>query len=436
MSYPHESIGLDLAQAKHPRRYRSDEAVQTNRVSSIDRSLVDAYEALNRKDIRAFRLERLREQLRKKDYAGMLLADPMNIRYATDSHDMSIWIMHSPSRYVFVATEGPVVLFDFNITKPNNEHIETIDEIRTTTPWIYFLAGPRVDEKAELWAKEIADVVRTHGGGNTRLAVDRCDPWGAERLKSHGIQLFDAQPLTETARSIKCPGEIEQHRISMGVCDLGVSRMREALVPGITENQLWGIFSETNIAHDGEWQECHLLCSGPRTNPWFKESSNRVIEAGDIVGFDTDMVGPGGALSDISRSFICPGKPITGNQRDLLGFAFDQIAHNVSLLKPGITFREFGESCWPVPERYLHNRYLMMVHGVGLVDEAPSIAYAVDFDSWGYDGVVEENMILSVESYIGEVGGKEGVKLEEQVLITANGAIPFSSCPLVAELGG
>jgi Xaa-Pro aminopeptidase len=72
---------------------------------------------------------------------------------------------------------------------------------------------------------------------------------------------------------------------------------------------------------------------------------------------------------------------------------------------------------------------MMMVHGVGLVDEYPSVAYASDFKDWGYDGTFVENMVVSVESYIGEVGGKEGVKLEQQVLVTANGAVPMSKTP-------
>ncbi|VWB92228.1 aminopeptidase P family protein [Burkholderia latens] len=95
-----------------------------------------------------------------------------------------------------------------------------------------------------------------------------------------------------------------------------------------------------------------------------------------------------------------------------------------------MTFREFAEKSWAVPSQYVHNRYMMMVHGCGLVDEFPSVAYAVDFEEWGYDGVFEENMVVSVESFIGEKDGIEGVKLEEQVLITAEGAVPLSSVPL------
>jgi Xaa-Pro aminopeptidase len=75
-----------------------------------------------------------------------------------------------------------------------------------------------------------------------------------------------------------------------------------------------------------------------------------------------------------------------------------------------------------------------MLHGVGFVDEYPSIAYAVDFADWGYDGTFEENMVVSVESYLGEVGGGEGIKLEQQVLITANGAVPLSRTPFIDSI--
>jgi Xaa-Pro aminopeptidase len=289
--------------------------------------------------------------------------------------------------------------------------------------------GPSVGEKALIWADEILSMIAAHGGGNRRLAVDRCDPWGAQHLTSHGVELIDAQALLEMARVVKTPEELQCLQLSMNVCDVAVDRMRAALRPGLTENQLWSVLHETNIAHDGEWIECRLLASGERTNPWFQESGNRVIEAGDMVGFDTDMVGPMGYLADISRSLICPGRRPSDEQRKLYAIAQEQVMFNVQLLRPGVSFREFGEICWPVPEAYVPNRYMMMLHGVGMVDEYPSIAYAADFADWGYDGVFAPNMVVSVESYIGAKGAKEGVKLEQQVLITENGPRLMSAAP-------
>ena len=397
--------------------------------------VADRIGRIDQKRLRAYRLARLRAELRKRDYMGCLLTDPMNIRYATGSRNMQVWTMHSPGRWAFVPAEGPVTLYEFTNAKHVNDGIEIIAEMRPTIPWFFFLAGPRCEEKAELWVAEIAGMVEKHGGRNRRLAVDRCEPMGAFKLAERGIKLFDAQEPIEIARLIKSPEEIAALRLSMEVCDAAIARMREAVRPGITENQLWAVLHEVNIAHDGEWIESRLLTSGERTNPWFQECGNRVIQAGDIVAFDTDMVGPLGYLADISRTWVCPGKRATNEQRRLYGLAQEQVIHNMSLLKPGLGFREFAERCWPVPEEFLPNRYMMMVHGTGLVDEYPSVAYARDFADWGYDGVFEENMVVSVESYIGESSAKEGVKLEQQVLVTARGAEPLSKTPFEDALG-
>ena len=390
------------------------------RIAEID-------EARMRRD----RLARLRRELVKRDYAGALLSDPMNIRYATGSRNMAVWTMHAPGRYVFVATEGPVVLFEYGSTLHLSKGLETVDEMRSSVPWFYFVCGPRVAEKAQLWAADIIALMREHGRTNRRLAVDRCEPWGAQLLVNAGIELFDVQEAVEQARMIKTPDEIKCMQLSMDVCDVAVGRMREAVRPGITENQLWSILHETNAAHDGEWIECRLLASGERTNPWFQESSNRVIQAGDLVGFDTDMIGPFGYLADISRSFVCPGRKPTPEQRKLYSIAQEQVLTNIEVIRPGLTFREFAERCWPVPEEYVPNRYMMMIHGAGFVDEYPTVVYAADWDDWGFDGMFEENMVVCVESFIGEVGGKEGVKLEQQVLITGRGAVPMSNSVLI-----
>ena len=67
------------------------------------------------------------------------------------------------------------------------------------------------------------------------------------------------------------------------------------------------------------------------------------------------------------------------------------------------------------------------MHGVGLADEYPSLKHREDYTKKGYDGVFEEGMTICVESMIAVDGGREGVKLEEQVLITKDGPKTLSS---------
>ena len=384
--------------------------------------------------MRRYRLDRIRAELKKRDLAGILVYDPLNVRYATDSTDMQLWCTHNAVRYAFVATEGPVILWDFHNCEHLSWHLELVDEIRHGTAWFYYEAGGHLKERAKRWAAEIADVVKSCGGGNRRLAVDQINPAGVAALASEGIGVFDGQEVMEHARTVKCADELKAMRRAIAACEASMRVMEDALTPGMTENDLWAILHAENIRRGGEWIETRLLSSGPRTNPWFQECSARVIEDGDIVAFDTDLIGAYGYCCDISRTWLAGTKRPTNEQRSLYAMAEEQIAANTEMLKPGASFRELSHAAASLPPEYLPNRYSVLFHGVGLCDEYPSVPYPEDFERSGYDGVLEPGMVVCVESYVGRHGGHEGVKLEEQVLITETGYEQLSRYPRDARL--
>ncbi len=400
------------------------------------RQLIDSEAQIDMRALRAYRLGRLRGELKRRDYAGILLYDPVNIRYATGARNMTVWTLHNAVRYCFVATEGPVVLFDFHSSPHLAAGLETVDEIRAAVYWFYFGAGSKGPERSKLWAAELADLVRRHGGGNRRLAVDKCDYLGIDALRAEGMEIMDGQEVTELARRLKSPEELACMQASIAVAEIGMARMREELRPGLSENELWSLLHQLNIAHGGEWIETRLLASGPRTNPWFQECSDRTIRPGELVAFDTDMIGPYSYCADISRTFFCgPGKP-SDEQRRLYRLAWEQIHANMALIKPGLSFRELAETAWSLPESCKAQRYSVIVHGVGLCDEYPACYYTEDWARDGYDDRFEAGMTICVESYIGEEGGREGVKLEQQVLITETGAQLLTGYPFEEDLLG
>jgi Xaa-Pro aminopeptidase len=387
------------------------------------------------KRLRAYRLARLRAELMKRDYAGALLYDPINVRYATGSRNMAVWLLHNATRYAFVPTEGPITLFDFHNCGHLSDGLETVGEVRPARAWYYFAGGPRAEDIAKRWAGEITELLEQHGAGNKRLAVDRLEPLGTTLLQQAGVQIFDGQEVLEQARAIKSADEIACMRVSIAACEAGMAKMREELRPGLSENELWSHLHQVNIARGGEWVETRLLSSGPRTNPWFQESSDRLIQAGELVSFDTDLIGPYGYCADLSRTFFCgPGRP-SAEQKRLYGMAHEQIHTNLDLLQPGIGFVEFAEKSFKLPPHFAPNRYSVVFHGVGLCDEYPASLYAEEYEAGaGYDGLLEPGMTICIESYIGEVGGAEGVKLEQQALITEGGHELLSSFPFEAEL--
>jgi len=233
----------------------------------------------------------------------------------------------------------------------------------------------------------------------------------------------------ESARYIKSADEITCMRFSVEVAELGMQRMRDMLAPGISENELWSILHQTNIAYDGDWIDGRMLASGPRTNPWLQEASGRIIEDGDLVALDTDMIGPNGYCADISRTFICGTEKPSAEQKDIYQRAYTEIQHNIDLLQPGLTFKEFSERAYRQDDEFIPRRYPCVAHGVGMSDEYPKIYYQADWEQFGYDGVIEPNTVMCVESYVGSIHGSVGVKLEEMVYITSNGCEVLSHYP-------
>ena len=101
----------------------------------------------------------------------------------------------------------------------------------------------------------------------------------------------------------------------------------------------------------------------------------------------------------------------------------------IELVAPGVSFRELSEKGHQLPEKYVPQRYGSRFHGVGLCDEWPAIKYPIDWEERGYDGVLEAGMMLCVEAYIGAVDETDGVKLEDQLLVTDDGVENLTNCP-------
>lgn len=386
--------------------------------------------------MREYRLQRIVTELQKRDLAGVLLFDPLNIRYATDSTNMQLWVTHNHTRACFVAASGHMILWDFHNCEHLSAHLPLVKELRGGASFFYFETGNKTTEHAAHFASEIRSVLAQHAGVNTRLAVDKIEIAGLRELDRLNIEIFDGQEVMELARAVKNEDEINAMRCSIASTEIAMKSMQDATIPGVTENDIWAVLHAENIRRGGEWIECRILSSGPRTNPWFQESGPRVVKNSELLAFDTDLIGPYGICADISRTWMIGDAEPSAEQKHLYRIAYEHIQHNMHILKPGMSFREVTEAGLLLPEQYRPQRYGVMMHGVGLCDEYPSIRYPEDVEGHGYDGVLEPGMALCVEAYVGAVGGKDGVKLEDQILITEDGFENLTRYPFEAKLLG
>ena len=375
----------------------------------------------------AYRLGRLRECLRETGAAMCVLVNPISLRYAVDYRTFGIFQSHIPTTYLFVPLEGPVIIHGVYGPPPG------VDEVRPARPISFFDGGDQLPEAARQIADDIVKYLAELGTDNRRIAVEYVNPSLTQALLQRGLEVIDGVIVSEQARVIKSPEEIDCMKWAVAVAEHGIAKMQEALRPGISENQLWALLNYTNLANNGDWHEGRMLASGPRINPWLQEASPRKICSGDLVGFDTDMIGPFGYFADISRTFHCgPDKP-TQRQKHLYRLAVDEIEHNLKLVKPGMSFAEFQSQAFVPAEEFQENAYGCILHGVGMCDEYPKILQSF-LGPNTYAGSLETGMVVCVESYLGAVGERDGVKLEQQVLITDDGYEMLSTYPLEEKL--
>nr|WP_298687316.1 Xaa-Pro peptidase family protein [uncultured Dongia sp.] len=396
--------------------------------AGADRPLKSAIPKTTLVKARGYRKARLVQQVVQSDCAAILLYDPINIRYALDLSNMQLWATHNPFHYALVFADGHAIEFAYRGAEHLADGYETVNEVRPGNAWFYMYTADRLQERVDAWADEIVSILRERNGGNMRLAIDKLDAPGIDALRKRGVTVVEGQALTEIARSIKSAEELELMRWTIRVCEAGMARMYNYSLPERTEQEIWAELHYENIRSGGEWLETRLLTVGERTNPWFKECSDHVAKAGDMLGFDTDMIGPYGYCADLSRSWTIGHTKMNPHQGDLYKAALEQIEHNLALLKSGLTFDEFNAKSWAIPEKYVSCRYSVALHGVGLADEYPSIPLHPDWKA-SYKGVFQDNMTVCVESLIGEEGKGECVKLETQVVITPTGAVRLDSFP-------
>ncbi|KAF5577463.1 peptidase yqhT [Fusarium pseudoanthophilum] len=280
-----------------------------------------------------------------------IIRDPVNIRYATGTRNMAI----------------RSIMFELTGCPHLAQGYEAVDEVCTAKSVTFTSSGPKIHDKESKWAQEMAHLIESLvGNRSATVDLEHINANVAIALQELGLNIVDAQRAIEMARTIKSPEEVKYIVASLRATEVAVGKLRDAI--------------------NRDYIETRLLSTVPRTSPWFQESASYVIQKNDLVALDTDSL-----------------DPPTEQQKELYRTALAQLNHDMSILRPGLTFSEYADLAWDVPEQYWANRYFVSAHVYGLT---------------GQCRVIESGMALYFKSYIDKEGDTQGVKLEQQVLIT------------------
>ncbi|GAA6177080.1 dimethylsulfonioproprionate lyase DddP [Sulfitobacter pacificus] len=380
----------------------------------------------NLETMRRFRWERLTRHIVERGYGGLLMFDPLNIRYATDSTNMQLWNTHNPFRAVLLCADGYMVIWDYKNSPFLSEFNPLVREQRSGADLFYFDRGDKVDVAADVFSNEVRTLIRAHSGDNMRLAVDKIMLHGLRALETQGFEIMDGEEVTEKSRSVKGPDEILAMRCASHACETAVKKMenfaRSEVPKGHTsEDDIWAVMHAENIKRGGEWIETRLLTSGPRTNPWFQECGPRIVQNNEIVAFDTDLVGSYGICIDISRTWWIGDEKPRPDMVYAMQHGVEHIQINKQMLKAGVMIPELTAGTHVLDAQFQAGKYGCLMHGVGLCDEWPLVAYPDHAVAGAYDYPLEAGMVLCVEALVQPEGGDFAIKLEDQVLVTEDG---------------
>ncbi|MGH2631133.1 MAG: M24 family metallopeptidase [Actinomycetota bacterium] len=379
--------------------------------------------------LRLGRLARLQRAMAVHGVEVCVLSNEPNVRYATGASVMPVYTMSTFARCAVVPQEGEPVLFEH----ANSVHRSRLraPDVRPMHAWEFY-DDPAAEAAA--WAEETVAAIRELGATGDVVAVDRLGTPAFLALHEHGVRIVDSAPVTQEARRVKTPEEVALFDLNGELVLDMLAAFEDAISPGISERELLAVMADVMVRGGGEYLATTTVCSGPNTNPWRAEATDRRLEREDLVFVDTDTVGIEGCFFCVSRTFPV-GEAPSRAQRELYRWAHDWLVAMEALIRPGVTCGELVAEAPAMPERYAAQRYECQFHGIGLEEENPSLCHPDDAQP-NPGTLLEESMMLVAELYAGEVGASDGVKLGDQLLVTADGfrvlaPFPFSG-PLLA----
>ncbi|MDI3530989.1 MAG: Xaa-Pro dipeptidase [Candidatus Atribacteria bacterium] len=254
-------------------------------------------------------------------------------------------------------------------------------------------------------------------------------PYGLydEGLKSLSLETQDATPCVKKVRLFHTEWEVGCYRRAVEIAERGMLRAAEILsqapISGVSEFEL---AQEIQLAMDEE-EFCGFsgvcLASSKRTAQPIAAPTQKKIEPGDLVVIDI-----GGVYrryrSDICRTFVVGGE-VRENQREWINAVKFVLETLLEEVKPGMRTRAIQRRAFQLfEEKALSQGFLHHIgHDLGF---KPGELMNFERD----DMELGEGMVFALEPAL-YFRGQGGVRIENNVLLTASGLVSLNQLPLL-----
>ncbi|TYL54426.1 M24 family metallopeptidase [Agromyces mariniharenae] len=397
------------------------------------------------------RLGRLKAELERSDLGALLAFDFSNIRYMTSTH-IGTWAMDKLIRFSLLTRQSDPISWDFgsaarhhalynpwlDVTTaeldadPNAPHegARRPRLERGARAGISTLRGAFTPDAgiAEELARKITRELEKFGVADQPLGVDVIELPVLFALQQQGIEVVDGQQVFMEARRIKTSDEIRLLTQACSMVDAAYEDLYRFLRPGVRENEAVGLVAKTLYDLGSEYVEGVNAISGERCSPHPHVFSDRLIRPGDPAFFDI-LHSYNGYRTCYYRTFAVGSA--SSAQRDAYTRAREYMDRAIALVRPGATTADIVE-VWPEAQEFGFADEeaafaLQYGHGVGLsIWEKPIFSRLVSLD---HPEVIEEGMVFALETYWPASDGWGAARIEEEVVVTADGCEVITKFP-------
>jgi Xaa-Pro dipeptidase len=247
-------------------------------------------------------------------------------------------------------------------------------------------------------------------------------------LAAEGIRAVDGQQVFLEARRTKTADEITLLTQACSMVDAAYDELYAFLRPGVRENECVGLVSKVLYDLGSEYVEGVNAISGERCSPHPHVFSDRILRPGDPAFFDI--------LHSFNGYRTCYYRTLAVGsasraQRDAYVRCREYMDAAIAMVKPGATTGEIA-ALWPRAEEFgfpdeTAAFALQYGHGVGLsIWEKPIFSRLVSLD---HPETLEEDMVFALETYWPAADGWSAARIEEEVVVTADGCQVITKFP-------
>ncbi len=399
-------------------------------IRTFGQDAVDWEQRVDLDRLREQRLRRLKDSLEQSDLGALLTFDFANIRYLTATH-IGTWAMDKLIRFAVLPRGGEPVLWDFGSAARHHQlYNPWLDGENRARAGISTLRGAFNPDAgiADEVARKVATVLAEHGLTDAPVGVDLVEMPILLALQRQGLEIVDGQQVFLKARTIKTPDEISLLAQACSMVDAAYEELYGFLRPGVRENECVGLVSKVLYELGSEYVEGVNAISGERCSPHPHVYSDRLIRPGDPAFFDI-LHSHLGYRTCYYRTFAVGSASVA--QRDAYTRCREYMDQAIALVRPGATTADIV-SVWPRAEEFgFANEEaafaLQYGHGVGLsIWEKPIFSRLVSLD---HPEELAEGMVFALETYWPAGDGWSAARIEEEVVVTADGCEVITKFP-------